>query len=123
MLEKLSKMSVREAMITLGDGVPGYGELPRWLNTIARHANISFRTARSLWNNEIKNPNHLAAREIKRLAQLKEARRDALMVAEFFDRRAAKLASIDPDFYRNDIDAFVEAARAIRDGNRAGDIE
>lgn len=120
MLEKLSKMSVREAMITLGDGVPGYGELPRWLRTVARHANISFRTARSLWNNEIKNPDHLAAREIKRLAQLKEARRDALMVAEFFDRRAAALSSIDADFHRSEIDAFVEAARAIRGLNRAG---
>lgn len=123
MLEKLSKMSVREAMITLGGGVPGYGELPRWLATIARHANISFRTARSLWNNEIKNPNHLAAREIVRLAQLKEARRDALMAAEFFDRRAAKLASIDPDFHRHEIAAFVEAARSIRDRNSTGDCE
>jgi hypothetical protein len=123
MLEKLSKMSVREAMITLADGVPGHGELPRWLTTIARKANISFRTARSLWNNEITNPDHLAAREIKRLAQIKEARRDALMAAEFFDRRAATLASIDPDFHRHEIDAFVEAARAIRNRNSTGDCE
>jgi hypothetical protein len=119
MLGKSSKMSTREAMITLAGNPPAYGELPRWLSKIAKTAGISFRTARSLWNEEIKDPNHLAAKAVRQQAQIAEAKRDAEIVANFFNSHAQALANIDADFHREQIDAFVAAARAISSRDRA----
>jgi len=113
MLEKSSKMSAREAMITMAGRPPMHGELPRWLSRIAMAAGISFRTARSLWNEEITDPEHLAAKAVRQQAEIEEAKRDAAVVANFFSRRAQALANVDPDFHRNEIDAFLEAARAL----------
>lgn len=118
MLEKWSKMTTREAMITLAGAPPTYGELPRWLTKIAKASGISYRTARSLWLGEISDPKHLAAQAVRRQAQIEEARRDAKVVANFFNSHAQALANIDPDFHRDQIDAFVEAARALSDRDR-----
>jgi hypothetical protein len=119
MLEKSSKMSTREAMIAVAGSAPMHGELPRWLTKIAKATGISFRTARSLWNEEIRDPNHLAVQAVQRQAQIIEAQRDAKVVANFFNSRAQALANIDPDFHRNEIDAFLAAARAVSGGNSA----
>lgn len=119
MVEKSSKMSTREAMITLAGSPPAYGELPRWLTRIAKSAGISFRTARSLWLGEIDDPNHLAAQAVKRQAEIAEAKRDAEIVANFFNSHAQALSNIDPDFHRDQIDAFVAAARALSNRDRA----
>ena len=119
MLEKSSKMSTREAMITLAGNPPAYGELPRWLSKISKSAGISFRTARSLWNEEIDDPEHLAAKAVRQQAQIAEAKRDAEVVANFFSRHAQALANIDQDFHREQIDAFVAAARALSNRDRA----
>lgn len=117
MLEKSSKMSTREAMISLAGRPPMHGELPRWLDRIAKAAGISFRTARSLWNEEIRDEDHLAAQAIKRQAQIIEAQRDARVVANFFNSRAQALANVDPDFHRHEIDAFLAAARLVGGGD------
>jgi len=119
MVEKSSKMSTRAAMVTLAGNPPAYGELPRWLSKIAKSAGISFRTARSLWNEEITDPEHLAAKAVRQQAEIEEAKRDAAVVANFFSRRAQALANIDPDFHRSEIDAFLEAARALSGRDRA----
>jgi len=112
MLEKSSKMSTREAIAVLAG--PYYGNRDRWLAKAAKAVEgVSFRTMRSLWHNEIKDPNHLAAIAVRRQAQILEARRDAAVVANFFSRRAQALANIDPDFHRDEINAFVEAARIV----------
>lgn len=118
MLEKSSKMSAREAMITLAGRPPSHGELARWLSKIAKTAGISFRTARSLWNEEITDPDHLAAKAVRQQAQIEEARRDAAVVANFFNRRAQALANVDADFHRSDIDALLEAARIVSGRDR-----
>jgi hypothetical protein len=118
MLEKSSKMSTREAMISLAGRPPMHGELPRWLTKISKAAGISFRTARSLWNEEISDPEHLAAKAVRQQARIEEAKRDAEVVANFFSRHAQALANIDPDFHRDQIDAFFAAARALSDRDR-----
>jgi hypothetical protein len=120
MLEKLS-MSVRQAMISLQGNAPMHGELPRWLDGIAKKANISFRTARSLWQNEIKNPDdHLAAREVRRLAQIALAQREARDLATQYENIAERLNANDPDFHRSDAAALIHAARILRGLDRAG---
>jgi hypothetical protein len=121
MLEKLSKMSARQAMIALAGGPPAYGELPRWLTKVSKAVGISFRTARSLWLEEIKDPNHLAALAVKRQAEIEEARRNAAVVANFFSRHAQALADSDPISNRESIDAFLAAARLLSGGNSSGD--
>lgn len=113
MLEKSSKMSTRQAMIAIAGGAPMHGELPRWLERVSKAAGISVRTAKSLWNEEIKDPEHLAAKAVRQRAQIEEAKRDARVVANFFNSHAQALANIDADFHRESIDAFVAAARAL----------
>lgn len=123
MLEKSPKMSAREALINLAGRPPAYGEQPRWLQYVAKLAGITPRTARSLWNDEIKKPDHQAVRLVQRALderqRIEEARRDAQTVADIFNRHAQALAAIDPDFHRPTIDAFVEAARVIGRRDRA----
>ena len=119
MLEKLSKMSTREAMIALAGNPPMHGELPRWLAKVSKLAGISFRTARSLWYDEINDTTHSAIQAVRRQAQIEEARRDAKVVADFFHSHAQALANIDPDFHRDQIDAFVEAARIVSGRDRS----
>lgn len=117
MLEKLPKMSAREAMIDLVGRPPAYGEQPRWLQRVADRVGISARMARSIWNGEINKPDHWAVRSVERAREdqvkIEEAKRDALTVAEIFDRHAQRLAEIDEDFHRPAIDAFLEVARVI----------
>lgn len=119
MLEKWSKMSTREAMIALAGSAPAHGELARWLTKISKAAGISFRTARSLWNEEITDPEHLAAKAVRQQAQIEEAKRDAAVVENFFSRRAQALTNIDPDFHRSEIDALLEAARIVSGRDRS----
>lgn len=123
MLEKLPKMSAREALINLAGRPPAYGEQPRWLQYVAKLAGITPRTARSLWNDEIKKADHqgmkLVHRALEDRQRIEEARRDAATVADIFHRHAQALVAIDPDFHRPTIDAFVEAARVIGRRDRA----
>lgn len=117
MMGKSSKMSTRTAMITLAGRPPAHGELPRWLSAIAKATGISFRTARSLWNEEITDPNHLAARVVRQQAEIEEARRNAAVVQKFFISRAEELTRLNADLNRGEIDAFLAAARAISGGD------
>jgi hypothetical protein len=119
MLEKLSKMSAREAMIAIAGNKPGYGELPRWLEQIADRVGISFRTARSIWNGEITNENHLALKRLKEQAQIEEARREARLLAEQYASIAGGMRATNENFYRQEIDRLERLARIIGGLNRA----
>jgi hypothetical protein len=113
MLEKLSKMSTREAMITLAGNRPGYGELPRWLNKVAAQLGISFRTARSLWNGEISDENHLALKRLRERVQIEQARREARQLAQQYAQIAGGMRANDKDFYSTEIDRLERLARII----------
>lgn len=112
MLEKSSKMSTREAIALLAG--PYHGNRDRWLaNAAKRVTGVSFRTIRSLWHNEITDPDHLAALAVKRQAQILEAQRDAAKLADVYESAAQAMGNVDPDFYRNQIDVLVGAARIL----------
>jgi hypothetical protein len=121
MLEKWSRMSARDAMIGLAGRPPMHGELPRWLESVAKSVGISFRTARAIWNGEISNPDHLAIKELKRLAVVESARREAALLAQRFETIAGGLNAKDPDFHSADVSALVHAARILRGLDRTGD--
>jgi glutamate-1-semialdehyde aminotransferase len=112
MLENSSKMSTREAIAILAG--PYHGNRDRWLANAAKAVTgVSFRTMRSLWHDEIKNPDHLAAKAVRMQAQIVEARRDAAKLAEIYQGVAHAMGNTDPDFYRHQIDALVAAARIL----------
>lgn len=119
MLEKLSKMSAREAMISLAGSKPGYGELPRWLEGIADRVGISFRTARSLWLGEIIDEDHLALKRLKEQARIEEARREARQLASQYAQIAGGMRGSNQDFYRAEIDRLERLARIIGGLDRA----
>lgn len=120
MLGKFAKMSVREAMVILA-GKPGYGEQPRWLQAVAEAADISVRTARSLWRNEINDPEHWAIKKVRREAELTEARKEATALAKQYTAIAGGMRAQDEDFYRAEIDRLERLARIIGGLDRAGD--
>lgn len=101
-----------------------HGELPRWLAAVAKKANITFRTARSLWYGAIqKTGDHLAAREIRRLAQIASAQRETRDLAAQYETIAERLNANDPDFHCSDAAALIHAARVLRNLDRTGDRE
>lgn len=121
MLERSSKMSVREAMIDLGGKPPAYGGQSRWFMKIVESVEgVTFRTVRSLYLGEIKNEDHLAAREIKRKAAIAKAKREAELLAAQYDNIAETLRAKDENFHSTDIAALVHAARIIRGLDSAG---
>jgi hypothetical protein len=81
-----------------------------WLARAARRAGVSFRQTKSLFYGEITDPEHRAARRMKLAAGRHEA--DAL--ARQFEGLAMALDVRDADFHRQDIDALLVAARALR---------
>jgi hypothetical protein len=113
MLEKLSKMSAREAMISIAGCKPGFGELPRWLKDVADRVGISFRTARSIWNGEIDNDDHLAVKRLKERARAEAARKEVCELASVYNRMAGGMRETDTNFYRTEIDRLERLARII----------
>lgn len=91
-----------------------------WLARAARKAGISFWHVKALFYGELTDPKYSVASKIisaAEKARIQEAQRDAKVVANFFNSHAQALSNIDPDFHRDQIDAFVEAARIVGRGN------
>lgn len=104
---------------------PYSGNRKSWLAKAARKADTSFRQIKALYYRETIDPRSSVADRIKAAAteaRMKEARRDALQVADLLNRHAQALASVDADFHRNDIDALVTTARILGGGNSTGDF-
>lgn len=114
MLDKLAKMSARQIMVSLYGRPPAYGERPRWLQGIAKQIGISGRMARSLWNEEIKNPEHWAIKKMRREAQIAEARKEAAALAQQYELIAGGLrTSNDENLYSKEIDRLERLVRII----------
>jgi len=114
MLEKVSKMSVRTAITTLAGSGYFPTEQSLW-NAAARKSKvISYRMIKSLWYNEIKNEDHWAKREVRRLAELEAAQKEARDLASQFETIAGGLNAKDADFHSQDVAALVHAARILR---------
>lgn len=113
MVGKLPKMSTRELMISLSGRPPAYGERPRWLETFAKRIDVSKRMARSLWNDEIKDPDHWAIKQVRREAELAEARKEAAALAQQYRATAGGMRIADENFYSTEIDRLERLARII----------
>lgn len=113
-----NQMSVREAMIELV-GKPGHGEQPRWLQDVAKAANISIRHARDLWRGDISDHNHRSAIAVRRALELKQARAEKAALEAQLQTIVGGLNARDPDFHREDITSLVLAMRAFRNVDSA----
>jgi hypothetical protein len=83
-----------------------------WLSRVATRTGVTFRTIKSLFYGHHANPSYETAIKIKEAADA--ARREALLLAQQFERTAGALHAKDQDFYSADIVALVDAARALR---------
>lgn len=85
-----------------------------WLGRVPRRVKtVSFRTVKALWYNEISDPEHWAARDIRREAELIQARQEAAELASQYQQIAGGMRATDTDFYRTEIDRLERLARII----------
>jgi hypothetical protein len=103
MSEKLSgDRSVRELVALVAGPRDWHDNRKSWLGRAAQRAGITYRQAKALFYGEITDNKHKSARLM----------RDA--AADHYDSLAHLLAARDPDFYRQEIAAYVDLARALR---------
>lgn len=119
MLEKLSKMSVRQAMIEVAGKPPAYGEQPRWLSELAKKIGLSYRTARSIWFEEIRDPGHWAIKAVRREAELVAARKEAAELARQYQAIAGGMRADNQNLFSAEIDRLERIARIIGGLDRA----
>ena len=91
-----------------------------WLARVPRKVKtVSFRTVKSLWYGERTDPNHWAARDIRREAELIEAKREAAVLADRYQQIAGGMRGTDQDFYRTEIDRLERLARILSGVHRS----
>ncbi|WLB49209.1 hypothetical protein QIH93_14945 [Bradyrhizobium ottawaense] len=85
-----------------------------WLARVPRKVKtVSFRTVKALWYGEITDPEHWAARDIRREAELIQARNEAAKLASQFHTIAGGMRASDQDFYSSEIDRLERIARLL----------
>jgi hypothetical protein len=87
-----------------------------WLRRAANNAGASYRMAKALFYGEVTDPQSPTARKFKEAAGRHEARN----LAAQFESLARSLDVRDSDFHSADIIALINAARALRGLDRAG---
>jgi hypothetical protein len=85
-----------------------------WLSRVPRKVQtVSFRTVKALWYGEIDDPGHWAARDIRRAAEIIEARKEASALADQYQTIIGGLRAADENFYSADIDRLERIARIL----------
>lgn len=85
-----------------------------WLARVPRKVpTVSFRTVKALFYGEIIDPDHWAARDIRRAAEIIEARKEASALADQYQKIAGGMRAQDQDFYSAEIDRLERIARLL----------
>jgi hypothetical protein len=74
---------------------------------------ISYRTVKSLWYGQIKDPENKAIRHIRRAAQLIKAQKQALTLAQQYQTIARGMNEADRELYSSDIARLERVARML----------
>lgn len=91
-----------------------------WLARVPRKVQtVSFRTVKALWYGEIEDPDHWAARDIRREAELIQARNETAKLVSQFQNIAGGMRATDQDFYSAEIDRLERIARLLGGVDRA----
>lgn len=114
--------------IALIAGPRGWGDTKlSWLARVPREVRkllgteretVSFRTVKSLWYGAITRPDHHAARDVQRAAEIIAARGDALVLVGKYKTLIGAMNAADPDFYSAEIDRLERVARLLCGGDR-----
>lgn len=129
MSEKSSGVEKMRREIAIVAGPKGWGDTREsWLAQVPKavkrvlgtqRETVAYRTVKSLWYGEITDPEHWAARDIRRAAELIEARREASNLASQYQQIAGGMRAQDQDFYRTEIDRLERIARILGGLDRA----
>lgn len=116
MSEKGSGVHSVSKEIAIVAGPKNWGDTREsWLARVPRKVStVTFRTVKALWYGEITDPMHWAARDIRRAAELIEARSEASTLADKYEAIAGGLDARDADFHSADVAALIHAARILR---------
>jgi hypothetical protein len=121
MSEKSSGVSQMRREIAIVAGPREWGDTREsWLARVPQKVKtVTFRTVRALWYGEIEDPNHWAARDIRRAAELIEAKREAADLASQYQQIAGGMRAADESFYSAEIARLERLARIISGQDRA----
>lgn len=121
MSEKSSGVSQMRREIAIVAGPKDWGDTREsWLARVPpKVKTVTFRTVKALWYGEITDPGHWAARDIRRAAELIEAKREAANLASQFQTIAGGMRAQDENFYSTEIDRLERLARIIGGLDRA----
>src|SRR5262245_53628331 len=108
--EMLEQVSTMRELVLAAAGLPEGSNWKSVCRLAARHADVSFRTAKSVYYGDITDDDHKAVIRMKKAA----GRYESLQLASRFDGLAQALRLRDPDFHMEDIAALVAAASALR---------
>ncbi|MEZ0064012.1 hypothetical protein ABIF26_009574 [Bradyrhizobium elkanii] len=92
-----------------------------WLARVPRKVKtVSFRTVKALWYGEISDPDHWAARDIRREAELIEAKSEAANLASKYQEIAGGMRALqDQNLLSAEIDRLERIARILGGLDRA----
>jgi len=91
-----------------------------WLARVPRKVpTVSFRTVKALFYGEIDDPDHWAARDIRRAAEIIEARKEASALADQYQNIIGGLRAADENFYSADINRLERIARLLGAADRS----
>lgn len=99
---------------------PYEGNRKAWLAGAARAAKCNYRQVKALYYEETTDPKHSVASKILSAAdqaRLNQAKQNVQLAAQNYATHAAALERLDPDQYREQIDALVNAARLLGERN------
>ncbi|MCS3479538.1 hypothetical protein M2212_006384 [Bradyrhizobium elkanii] len=92
-----------------------------WLARVPRKVKtVSFRTVKALWYGEISDPEHWAARDIRREAELIEAKSEAANLASKYQEIAGGMRALqDQNLLSAEVDRLERIARILGGLDRA----
>src|SRR5687768_6066084 len=113
--------SVRK-QIAIVAGARGWGDTREsWLAIVPRKVpTVSFRTVKSIWYGEIKDPDHWAVRDIRRAAELIEARQEASALMAQYQKIIGGLRAADENIYSAEIARLERVVNELGGSARAG---
>jgi hypothetical protein len=86
-----------------------------WLARVPeRVQTVTFRTVKALWYGEITDPDHWAARDIRRAVELLKAQREAEQYAGQLETIIRGLNVTDPNFHQPTVAALIGALGRLR---------
>lgn len=75
---------------------------------------VSYRTVKAIWYGEITDPDHWAARDIRRAVELLQAQREAAALADQLSSVITGLNVTDANFHQPTVAALIGTLRKLR---------